>query len=59
MSMFERVTRCVGRLAIHVPLADELALMHHKCVAGGCSRASGGIDLWVEATVAASFPKER
>ena len=30
----------------HVPLADELAPMHHKCVAGGCSRPSGGIDLW-------------
>ena len=30
----------------HIPLADELTPMHHKCVAGGCSRASEGIDLW-------------
>ena len=34
------------RLVICVPLADELIPMHHKCVAGGCSRATGGIDLW-------------
>ena len=34
------------RLAIHVPLTDEIAAMHHKYVAEGCSRASEGIGLW-------------
>ena len=58
--MFEWVACRVGRQSptgFHVPLADELAPMHRKCVAGGCSRASGSIYLWWRQLLLLHFTK--